>query len=413
MRERGEKLILEPVGFFRLLARLALAHEQLSAFFCRACSRRHVKNERQHGNQMARLVTQHGVIPLAIQHRSVPRVVAITLDSKELRSQALPIRHLLDGVYVFVKNEMPVANMLADYFFRRPTKQTLRRLRPARYTEVAVPLDYSEGRILNMKSQALMNFLCFRLCALALGDVANDGDTAGNLVVLIVEWRIETSKKSLPASFRNRVRAVLRYRAFSRQSFIETFVLTGLFQNGKDFECIPAERVATLLAGDALHGPVPRGVAIVSIERENTVHARIEQALGKQFFRESFVAQSLVRSGFWVNRKSLVVNSKPSKQQTVNSKQPARAVARPTEQATVNSRQSTVDSEQSTLVNKLLPSAVCRLPSAVCCLPSAVCFCRLPSAVCRLPSAVYCSAQNFFFSSTIVRRSGSLTPCWL
>src|SRR6266498_3512842 len=316
MRERGEKLILEPVGFFRLLARLTLAHEQLSAFFFRAFSRRHVKNERQHGYQMARLVTQHGVIPLAIQHRSVPRVVAITLDSKELRSQALPIRHLLDGVYVFVKNEMPVANMLADYFFRRPTKQTLRRLRPARYTEVAVPLDHSEGRILNMKSQALMSFLCFRLCALALGGLPINNKAAGNLVVLIVEWRIETSKHSLPARFRNRVRSVLRHRAFSRQSFIETFVLAGLFQKRKDFECIPAERVATLFAGDALHGPVPRGVAIVSIKRENTVHARIEQALGEQFFRESFVAQSLVRSGFWVNRKSLVVNSKPGKQQT-------------------------------------------------------------------------------------------------
>src|SRR5882724_1449770 len=128
MRERGEKLILEPVGFLRLPACLALADERLRAFFCRKFSGRHVKNERQHGYKLARLVMQYGVIPLAIQHGSVPGVVAITLDSKELRSQALPICHLLDSVYVFVKNKMPVANVLANYFFGRPAKQTLRRL---------------------------------------------------------------------------------------------------------------------------------------------------------------------------------------------------------------------------------------------------------------------------------------------
>src|SRR6266542_4546695 len=163
MREGGEKLVLEPVSLLRLPACLTLAYEQFSAFFFRTFSCRHVKNERQHGYQLARLVMQDRVIPLAIQNRSVPGVVAITLDSKELRSQTLPICHLLDTVYVFVKNEMPVANVLANYFFGRPAKQTLRRLRPARHAEVAVPLNYSEGRILNMKSQALMSFLCLSL----------------------------------------------------------------------------------------------------------------------------------------------------------------------------------------------------------------------------------------------------------
>src|SRR5712691_4036213 len=126
MREGGEKLVLKPIGFLRLLACLTLAHERLSALFCREFSCRHVKNERQHGYELARLVMQNGVIPLAIQHGSVPGVIAIALDSKELRSQALPICHLFDSVYVFVKNEMPVADVLANYFFGRPAKQALR-----------------------------------------------------------------------------------------------------------------------------------------------------------------------------------------------------------------------------------------------------------------------------------------------
>src|SRR6185503_16665930 len=118
---------------------------------------------------------------------------------------------LLDSVYIFVKNEMPLADVLANHFFGRPAKQTLRRLRPARHAKVAIPFDYREGRILNMKSQALMSFLCFRFRALALGDVANDGNPADNLVVLIIEWRVEALEKSLPASSGNGVGTVLRH----------------------------------------------------------------------------------------------------------------------------------------------------------------------------------------------------------
>ena len=135
----------------RLLACLALAHKYLGAFFCRKLPCRHVKHERQHRYELARLLMQHGVIPLAIQHGPVPGVIAVALNSKELHSQALPICHLFDTVYVFVKNEMPVADVLANYFFgRQPNRRSADC--DKRNTRKRCPTRLHERRILTEKS---------------------------------------------------------------------------------------------------------------------------------------------------------------------------------------------------------------------------------------------------------------------
>ena len=54
VRERGEKLVFQTIRFFSVLPRVALANQQRGAFFFRFFSRRHVENQRQHGNELAR-----------------------------------------------------------------------------------------------------------------------------------------------------------------------------------------------------------------------------------------------------------------------------------------------------------------------------------------------------------------------
>ena len=50
--------------------------------------------------------------------------------------------------------------MFADHFFGFPAKQSFSRHRPARHTEVAVPLDHCQRRALDVKSQLSIRGVC-------------------------------------------------------------------------------------------------------------------------------------------------------------------------------------------------------------------------------------------------------------
>ncbi len=86
-----------------------------------------------------------------MKYRACLRIVAIALNSLKLSSNALPICCLCNGIDVFVKNEVPLADVLANNLFGLPAKNPLCRGRPARHAKVAVPLDHCHGRVFDMK----------------------------------------------------------------------------------------------------------------------------------------------------------------------------------------------------------------------------------------------------------------------
>src|SRR5258705_4619737 len=141
MRQRGEELILWPMGFFGTLAQITFAHQQGGAFFFSTLAVGDVEDQREYGHELAVLVVQHRVVPLAIEYRAVFCIVAITLDAVQFSAYALPVGYLRYRVNVFIENEVPLADILAKYFIGCPAVKPLGRRRPTRDAEVAVPLD--------------------------------------------------------------------------------------------------------------------------------------------------------------------------------------------------------------------------------------------------------------------------------
>ena len=98
---------------------------------------------------------------------------------------ALAVRHERDRVFVVCKNEAPLVHVFSDHLFRFPAEEPFSRHRPARHTEVAVPLDHCEGRALDVKGELLIRGLRCSFCLLARGDVSDDCDAAGDVVLLV------------------------------------------------------------------------------------------------------------------------------------------------------------------------------------------------------------------------------------
>src|ERR1051326_2680274 len=83
--------------------------------------------------------------------------------------------HLVDGVEIIRNHKLPVAETLAEHFVSLPAEKFLRGGRPAQDSELVVPFDDCEWRVLDVKSEALF-FECRSFDGIALGHVADDSD---------------------------------------------------------------------------------------------------------------------------------------------------------------------------------------------------------------------------------------------
>ena len=101
---------------------------------------------------------------------------------------ALAVRHERYRIFIVREHEAPLVDVFADHLVRLPTEEPFSRHGPARNAKVAVPLDHGQRRALHVKRQLSISSLRGAFGLLARGDVSDDGETTGD-VVLFVEQR--------------------------------------------------------------------------------------------------------------------------------------------------------------------------------------------------------------------------------
>ena len=67
MGDYGKELIFAPIGLLSFPARLLLARQKTVALLLRLLALGNVQDQGQHGLQLARLIAQDRVVPLAVE----------------------------------------------------------------------------------------------------------------------------------------------------------------------------------------------------------------------------------------------------------------------------------------------------------------------------------------------------------
>ncbi len=217
-----------------------------------------------------------------MKYRTELCVITITRNVVLFLTLVLPATHSVNNIKIIRNNKLPRIKMLTKHFFSAPSEKFLRCRWPAQHFKLVIPFDDRQWSILDVKRQSPVFVERRRLGDFALGDVANDRDSADHLAFFIVSRWVVAVEKTCAPRLRNRVGTVLSNHTFACKSVDVEFVFPHFLQARKEVESAFAQHILAFYTRDALHRAVPGGVAEFTIEGDYPVDVRLQQALQEE-----------------------------------------------------------------------------------------------------------------------------------
>ena len=236
--------------------------------------RRDVLHERQDRNDLACVVQQRRVVPLAPDRVAVAAVIAGEAGRPRLFAAHEPPHQTREGLAVFFVHERAVGERNPQDFVRAPAEDVLRLRRPANEPEVAVPLEHRQRRIADVRRQHPVHALQFVFVAFLVVDIRVHRVDADHVALGIA---IRRKVNRFPALLAVRLRELLfgRHR-FAGEHAIEQRPQLVRALVADHVGDLPPRELLPALAQPFLVVPIEEAVAIVAVDvrhpRRHVVH---------------------------------------------------------------------------------------------------------------------------------------------